>query len=508
LIKKRLLITLKFFVLWCAFAYYSGIFEHLHELPRGVHQGAQCDRASLAQNYYYGNFKFLYPEVNEDRCIDGIVSCELPLTPFLSALLYKTFGYDEFWFRSLSFTFFSIGMFGLYLLFRTRMNDLVSFLLVLTLQCSPILMFYAANFIPDISALGLSFLVFFLFFRLHLPHAYLPNFTSRWLSALMILTLSLAIASKTTNAIHWLSLGGLVLFSFVPTFRIKIINRKMAIFSLLIALVIPVGWYFWSKHLGQTHNYQYFMMRIPWSESWESYKTAWLVYLANWPQQTFSEPLIFIVFGCIVLSLFLKKFISNELWFLTLFNFLGSLTFLFVMIEQFKYHDYYIICLFPVFTLSWLSLAEAAMKIPSKFWYLKVLALAAVIWTFLFQNNGGTINLRERYTQGNYWDQSSVKPNQYDTLRQMLATHHIDRNNCVIVGYDPTPNNILYLLHLRGHRYSKEHDAQRLDYIINGAHPQYLISNERQLDSAVNQLVDMQFVLEYHDLKVFKLLHK
>lgn len=502
---EKLLISLKFLIVWLGFAYISGIFDHLHELPRGVHQGAQCDRASLAQNYYYGGMKFLYPEVNEDRCIDGIVSCELPLTPYLSAALYHLFGYDEFWFRLLSFCFFSLGMFGLFLLFRSRTNDFTSLLLVLTLQCSPILMFYAANFLPDISALGLSLMGLFLFYRSHFSHPYLPAYQSKWIAVLTILCLSLAIASKTTNIIHWMSLMGVLLFSYISAFKIQLRNRKQAWYTLLLSLIIPVAWYFWSKHLGQTHNYQYFMMRIPWSESMESYKTAWLVYLANWPQQTFSEPLIYIALGLILFSLSLKKYISNDLWFLCLFNFLGSAAFLLVMIEQFKYHDYYIISLMPAFALCWLALIDASTKIPSKFWYVKTAALALLILAFTFQYNGGSTNLLERYTPGNYWDQSSVQASEYDTLRQMLQARHIDRNTCVMAGYDPTPNNILYLLHLRGHRYSKDHDAQRLDYIINGAHPQYVISNDCGLDSTVHTMVDARLELEYRDLKVYRL---
>lgn len=502
---EKLLISLKFLIVWLGFAYISGIFDHLHELPRGVHQGAQCDRASLAQNYYYGGMKFLYPEVNEDRCIDGIVSCELPLTPYLSAALYQLFGYNEFWFRLLSFCFFSVGMFALFLLFRTRTNDLTSLLLVLILQCSPILMFYAANFLPDISAVGLSLLGLFLFYRSHFSHPYLPAYKSIWINGLTILCFSLSIASKTTNIIHWMSLMGVLVFSYIRYLNIQLLNKRQAWYTLLLSLVIPIAWYFWSKHLGQTHNYQYFMMRIPWSESMESYKVAWLVYLANWPQQTFSEPLIYIALGLIFLSLLLKKYISNTIWFLCLFNFLGSLAFLFIMIEQFKYHDYYIISLMPAFALSWLALLDASQKIPSKYWPLKLASLAFVVWAFTFQFNGGSTNLLERYTPGNYWDQSSVQASKYDTLRQILKARHIDRNTCVMAGYDPTPNNVLYLLHLRGHRYSKDHDDERLNYILNGAHPQYVISNDRGLDSMVQKMTDALPVAEYRDLKVYRL---
>ncbi|MCC6818939.1 MAG: glycosyltransferase family 39 protein [Bacteroidia bacterium] len=504
---EKLLIVLKFAIVWFGFAYLSGICEHFNELPRSVHQSAQCDRASLAQNYYYGGFKFLYPEVNENRCIDGIVSCELPLTAFLAASLYKIFGYDEMWFRLLSFCFFSFGMFSLFLLLKTRLNEIAALLLILILQSSPILMFYAANFLPDISALGLGLIALFLFYRLFLPHAYLPNLNSIGLKFLFVFALSFSIATKTTNIILWLSMSGLILFSYFKGFKINIYQRSSAISSLLLTLIIPLSWQLWSKHLGQTHNFQYFMMRIPWSESWLSYKTSWLIYLANWPQQTFSEPLIFILFGLLFLPLFLKKYISNETWFLALFNLIGSLAFLFVMIEQFKYHDYYIICLFPAFILNWLAISEAISKIPSKLWWTKVVLFLSLVWAFQFQSNGGIINLRERYTPGNYWEQSHVNAQQYDTLRQMLLQKGIDRNACVLAGYDASPNNILYLLHLRGHRYSKEHGIERMDYILNGAHPQYLISNDSAIEQLAKKYVKMNQILEYNQLRVYNLIY-
>lgn len=452
--------------------------------------------------------KFLYPEVNENRCIDGIVSCELPLTPYLSAALYKVFSYDEFWFRLLSFVFFSLGMFALFLWLKTRMNSIVSFLLVCLLQCSPILMFYAANFLPDITALGLSLMALYLFTRLYLPHPYLPNFKSKWIEFLLIACLSFAVASKTTTAIHLLSLMGIVGLSFIKALNIHIVNRKRAISVLLLSCFIPLVWYFWSKHLAATHNSQYFMMRIPIPDKLEDYKTAWLIYLANWPQQTFSEPLIFIFSGALLLPLFLKRFISNELFYLSVINLIGSVAFLFLMIDQFKYHDYYIICLMPAFVLNWLALSEAIQKLPTKMWYIKVATLFALVWMFSIQYNGGTTNLRERYTPGNYWEQSHLPAESYDSLKHQLIALGIDRNQCVVAGVDPAPNNMLYFLHLRGHRYSPEHDSARMDHIINGSHPKYLISNDSLLEVRISNMIDsMTFVTSQGKIKVFELHH-
>ncbi len=369
-------------------------------------------------------------------------------------------------------------------------------------------MFYSANFLPDIAALGLTLMALYLFSRLYFLHPYLPNFKSKWMEILLIVCLSLAVASKTTTAIHLLSLMGLVTLSFINPLNIRIVNRKRAITVLLLSCIIPLLWYFWSKHLAATHNSQYFMMRIPLPDKLEDYKTAWLIYLANWPQQTFSEPLIYVFSGALLLPLLLKRFISNELFYLSIINLIGSVAFLFLMIDQFKYHDYYIICLMPTFVLNWLALSEAIQKLPSKMWYIKVAILSAVVWMFSIQYNGGTTNLSERYTPGNYWEQSHLKAETYDSLKVKLQELGINRNQCVVAGIDPAPNNMLYFLHLRGHRYSPDHDSSRMDHIINGAHPKYLISNDSLLEVRIGNMIDsMTFVTSQGKIKVFELHH-
>ena len=510
MLRKQLYTVILFLLAWLLFCYDSGITDHFNALPSGVHQSAQCDRASLAQNYYYNGLNFFYPEVNENRCIDGIVSCELPLTAYLSAALYKVFDYDEFWFRLLSFCFFSAGMLALFLWFKTRMNAIVAFLLIALLQSSPILMFYSAGFLPDIAALGLALIAWYLFARLFLPHPYLPNFKSGLVKFIFVLCLSFAVASKTTVAIQLVCMLSLIALSFLKSLNIQIIDRKNAIRLLLFSCIIPVAWYFWSRHLSQTHNSQYFMMRIPIPENWNDYKTAWLIYLANWPQQTFSEPLIYIFVAILLLPIFLKKYISNELWFIAIINLLGSLAFLFLMIDQFKYHDYYIICLMPAFAINWLALSEAISKLPSRFWYLKIIILLALAQMVVTQYNGGTVNLKERYTPGNYWEQSHINASSYDSLRHKInQLNTINRNSCVVAGIDPSPNNMLYMLHLRGHRVSPEHDSTRLNHIIHGAHPDYFICNDSLLETKIRSMVDsLSMVTQHANIRVYKIHQK
>jgi len=472
----------------------------------GVHQSAQCDRASLAQNFYYGGMVLSQPEVNENRCIDGIVSCEFPIISYTAAGIYKALGYNEAYFRLLTYLLFSIGALALFLLFKRWLNTLISFALVFLLQASPVMLFYSANFLPDMGALGLALLAWYLIFLVYIPHPYQPN-TSHWLyKAGIVLSLSLAIAIKTTIMIQWLSLLALLLSQIVWPKTKVVVHKRSLLYVLIGSLILPGIWYFWSRHLAAAHNSQYFLMSLPESNSWQAYLEAWAVYLANWPEQLLSYPLIQIAAALLLLTALLKPWSNPSLWRLSIINSFGSIAFLCLMMEQFKYHDYYIICLSPALVFNWLCLAQTIQQLKPQWWWVKVLAFFSVLLACNYQFNRGRLNLEERYTPGNYWEQSHHNADNYNALRPALKAHGIDRNACVVVGYDPSPNNILYLLHLRGHRLSKDHSNERIEYILYGAHPRYFISNDRGLDSLIqNKVSGMQLLIEQAPIKVFEL---
>lgn len=496
-----------FTIFWLLFANMNGLTDHLHELPRGVHQSAQCDRASLAQNFFYGNLNILYPEVNEDRCMDGIVSCEFPFVSWLAALFYRLFGYDEFWFRLLSFVLYSTGMFMVWNLFRTRMHALTAGILVLLLQSSPVLLFYGPGFLPDIASLGLSFCAWYLFFGLFIQHAWIPPLKGNIPVVLFVMVTGLAMAVKTTSVIQWLTMASLATVLMLRHKKFRTLSGRNGFLILGAALILPAVWYFWSRHLASTHNSQYFMMRVPLSETWQSYSDAWAVYLANWPPQALSDPLIYIACSLMIVTVFLKRFIQFELWLISSVNSLGSIAFLFLMIEQFKYHDYYMICLFPAFVLNWLALADALRKRGGYMAYVKIALFVLLAVALNYQFHRGRINLEERYTEGNYWEQSHHRATDLDTFRMMLRKAGVNRNDCSVTGYDSSPNDMLYLLHLRGHRFSKEHDDERLNHILQGSKPKWLISNDTDLSRRIAALVPARKILAYKSLELYALDH-
>ncbi len=471
----------------------------------GVHQGAQCDRASIAQNYYYNGFRFLYPEVNENFCSDGIVSVEMPLPSYLAAILFKLFGYQEMWFRLLTFCMLSAGMFALFLWLKLYIKSIAAMLLVFIVNASPILLFYATNFLPDAFSLGLVLVAWYCFFRQHIAHAYLPEEKKRLFQLLFILTLSLSIAIKTTSAIQWCTMFGVFILSYISFLKIELLQRKKLFISLMLATAIPTAWQLWSNHLGKLHRSEYFLMQIPISENWAAFKEAFYIYWGNWPSETFAQPIFYLALALLFLVLFLKKWIPTTLYFIAIINTIGSIAFFCLMVQQYKYHDYYIICLLPMFITNWVALASIISKIKSSYWWLKASFFMLLILCFHFQYKIGKQNLESRYQKGNYWEQSAQDVEDYKQFKIILNKANINFQNKVAIGYGNAPNNMLYLLHLRGFTVHKNEDKERLIEITKVCKPLILIANDsNMLHNFKPYIKSATLKAEYKYLKAYK----
>ncbi|MBK7965050.1 MAG: hypothetical protein IPK10_07010 [Bacteroidetes bacterium] len=56
--------------------------------PQSVHQWAQCDRASVALNYYQEDMNFFLPRVHNLDNGSGITGLEFPFVNYAVAILY------------------------------------------------------------------------------------------------------------------------------------------------------------------------------------------------------------------------------------------------------------------------------------------------------------------------------------------------------------------------------------------------------------------------------------
>jgi hypothetical protein len=77
-----------FWLAWLLLCWPLGVYDYLQRPPQGMHQSAQCDRASLAWNFAYTDGDILHPRIHEVRFGDGIVAGEMPVMPWLQGLWF------------------------------------------------------------------------------------------------------------------------------------------------------------------------------------------------------------------------------------------------------------------------------------------------------------------------------------------------------------------------------------------------------------------------------------
>ena len=85
-------------LLHCALLIILGLLCNMYGLlhASSVIQGWDgTDLGSIARNFYRNGFRLLYPQVDWGGNGPGYVEMQFPLTPFLTALLYRIFGYHE-----------------------------------------------------------------------------------------------------------------------------------------------------------------------------------------------------------------------------------------------------------------------------------------------------------------------------------------------------------------------------------------------------------------------------
>lgn len=120
-----------------------------------AHRWRQIDTAVMARYFYEDSLNPLYPQVNWGGP-RGYVESELPLVPFLAALLYHVFGPDDVWGRVTSVAFSAGLILFVYLLVRDIRGRPAGRAAAFLVAVSPGAVYYGRTFMPDTAMLCLS----------------------------------------------------------------------------------------------------------------------------------------------------------------------------------------------------------------------------------------------------------------------------------------------------------------------------------------------------------------
>ncbi len=123
----------------------------------------QADDAMIARNFYGHGYDIFYPQIDWAGSLPGYVGTEFPLVTFVAALLYPLFGVREWVGRSISVLFFAASVPLFYLFVKKVFNERSAFCAVAIYACTPLTVFAARSFMPDMASLGLSIWGLYLF---------------------------------------------------------------------------------------------------------------------------------------------------------------------------------------------------------------------------------------------------------------------------------------------------------------------------------------------------------
>ena len=382
----------------------TSVLYHYHHIvflkPQSIHRWRQSDCASLAWNYYTNGMHFFTPEVNNLTSDNGTTGkcapSEIPVLYFVTAGLYKIFGFHDFIFRMLNTLIFLLGLFYLFKLLFLLLDDFFWAASVsLFFFTSPVLAYYGSSFLSDTPALACSLAGWYFMAK------YFVSKEQKWIY-ISILIFFLAGAFKVTALMSLLVVCTFLIIDLRSRFSatyIKYFTKPVRMLCFIIpALTIIAGWIFYASYYNTCHTCNYFSTTVfpIWSLSKADILEVLHKIRVNWLNQYYHlSVLFFLLIAFIFTTLHFRK-AKRYLIAGMLILFFESVAYFILQFWTFGDHDYYTINLFILPTLIFITFFELIKRAyPRIFRSLtaKILFAAFLVFNLLYAKN----KLNERY---------------------------------------------------------------------------------------------------------------
>lgn len=431
---------------------------------QGIHEWRQADCLGLTYNYYINGLNFFdisFLCVNTATCHGKVVG-EFPILYYFTAILWKVFGQHEIILRLLNFSIFLIGLVYLNKLSKKFFpQGWLSFIPVLSIIGSPVIVYYCNNYIPDIPALGLVIIGFYYYFEfLNEPEKNKLIKTSVFWTFAMLLKITAGILPLAAMIV-------LVLYSIKNKQLILVLKQSI---PMVFCFLIVASWYYYANTTNEKNQSHHFLLTgiLPiWNVPKEIFSLKTEVIFSRTITQLFPNA-INILF--IVLFFFLivnYKRVSKPLLYITLFSFIGTVGYFILWYNQFEAHDYYFINFIPFYICLFLLFGSYYSSLEKKVFSKNIII---GLWgsIIIFNIYNSAVNIRLRYYHDDFILKSSftkvhelelyeyleklhrvyIKP--FETCKPYLKQIGLDESKKVIILPDYTYNMTLYYSGLRG----------------------------------------------------------
>lgn len=465
-----------FWILWILLGLYLGHFRALPLAPVGMHQGAQCDRASVAWNYYHESMNFFLPRVSEDRAAEGVAGMEFPVIPYTVAVFYKIFGPHEIIYRLLLYVIVSFGVFSAWRITALFMQRTVHRILVtFGWYCSPVLVFYTANFLPDPAAMAFSMAALYHLLKHALDLE--PGRNLRLYLAFITLAGLIKVSFLITHVAAFMLLAG---WRFVKAEDGLILRYRPKEWLTFMLPLLPVAaWYTYAAQLTARTWNTHFLQKANPAGSLREFAENTRYAFSTWQESLYTPKLIYALLLLLLFTLLFRWKRAPLPAMLTALLLAGFGAAFVLFNVQYRYHDYYFVLLMPGLFFGWVYLQQLWLE--NRVMFLGLIGILQMLffWIMPVKNLFHAEDMMlQRYAQGNYYHQNAFEGTDELVSRRDTLQKIIPDGKRVFFAFDPTPNTGLYLLQRRGVRISTDFDTTITRGILTDSKATFLVLND------------------------------
>ena len=498
--------------------------------PYGKHQWRQCDAYSMAVNYFQEDLKFARPEMHFQHgngLGSGQAIGEFTATYWLNAQLWKCIGLTPFTMRWTHLLLWLLGCLALFSMSKQWFGPYKAGFVILCVLSSPLIVFYAPNYLVNVAGLGMVFLAWWAAWQIMTRQK-----RTVLLEGTLFVALSLSILFRPTMLLGWLPIGVGVLF------KGKIGHWFWRFFC---PLVLGISWILWSKSLNRDAGSVYFLTTI--RPLWHAADAAevWRLFredvLPEW-YHTYVRSLFVLVVGTIAFMVAKTRGkiegnsvapqTPNHFGMLVAIMLVGLGVYFVLWFENLDVHDYYLIefqLLVPL-VLWWLIFHLDRMRGHNGRFYKVTWGVLLVAVSFQLLESHLRTRMKYKAPTGLlselilterdrgiwnwfHWDQVN-RFEHFLELKKEMRDYGITRESRIISVPDPSPNITLSLLDQKGFTNLYDENMTGDDrirfYVEKGA--VYLVCNSKDWWEERGDSEWLQHpIIRVHDLVVFDLLN-
>lgn len=421
----------------------------LFQPPQSIHLWRQADCLSITSNYFEGN-AFFSPSVhNLGQDGTGKTVSEFPLLYYLIGKIWLVTGVQYWIYRLLVLILFFLACASLLKIVEMETgNSLLGLFVSILLFTSPVMAYYAGNFLMNIPAFSFACMGLYYFFR------FKATGTTRSLIGCTLFYM-LAALFKISSLLSFLPIVILFVWEKIST---KSYNTRIFQWSrrevVLLALVflIPVLWFIYAATYNARYNSGFFLIGILpiWQMSFPNVLNDLSHILEHFKWDFFRPVTEWLLSGVLVFVLIFSRILPRYLLVFILVILMGGLAFGCLFFQALAMHDYYVIDLYiflPILLLAFFRILQ--LKFPQ---VLRSNITYLVLIILLIHNiDFGRRRISSRYSRQGWANQNySEIFESFTELEPILKELGISRDKLVLSLSDESINISLYFMNRKG----------------------------------------------------------